>query len=307
MGVFDRFKKGLGRSRENLVGKVAELFTGRENYSPEVFESLEELLIESDLGVDLSLDLAEKVEARLKKSKVSGDDIDSVLTLMRDTLRDELEGLSATEEPAQGSPHVIFLVGVNGVGKTTTAAKLARHYQNEGKTVLMAAADTFRAAAVEQLGIWAERLDCDMVGHKSGADPSAVIYDALSAARSRGRDVVLVDTAGRLHNKQHLMEELSKMRRVAAREDESAPHEVLLVLDANTGQNGIQQARVFKEATDLTGLVLAKLDGTAKGGVVLSIGRELGVPVRYVGLGEGLDDLEPFDPELFAEALLARE
>jgi fused signal recognition particle receptor len=307
MGVFDRFKKGLGRSRENLVGKVAELFTGRENYSPEVFESLEELLIESDLGVDLSLDLAEKVETRLKKSKVSGDDIDSVLTLMRDTLRNELEGLAATEEPAQGSPHVIFLVGVNGVGKTTTAAKLARHYQSEGKTVLMAAADTFRAAAVEQLGIWAERLDCDMVGHQSGADPSAVIYDALSAARSRGRDVVLVDTAGRLHNKAHLMEELSKMRRVAAREDESAPHEVLLVLDANTGQNGIQQARVFKEATDLTGLVLAKLDGTAKGGVVLSIGRELGVPVRYVGLGEGLDDLEPFDPELFAEALLARE
>jgi len=307
MGVFDRFKTGLGRSRESLVGRVAELFAGRESYSPEVFESLEELLIESDLGVDLSLDLAGRVEAKLGKSRVAGDDLDAVLDLLRDQLRAELIALGEGSVPASGKPRVIFLVGVNGVGKTTTAAKLARRYQNEGEKVLLAAADTFRAAAVEQLGIWAERLACDIVGHKTGADPSAVIFDALSAAKARAVDVVLVDTAGRLHNKRHLMEELAKMRRVAAREVEGAPHELLLVLDANTGQNGIQQARVFKEATDLTGLVLAKLDGTAKGGVILSIGRELGLPVRYVGLGEGPDDLEPFDPELFAEALLARE
>jgi len=307
MGVFDRFKKGLGKSRENLVGRVAELFSGRENYSPEVFESLEELLIESDLGVDLALDLAEKAESRLKKDKVSGDDLDAVLALLREQLREEFEGLAPEKEGEIGSPHVIFLVGVNGVGKTTTVAKLARRYQGEGKTVLLAAADTFRAAAVEQLEIWAGRLGCDIVKHKSGSDPSAVIFDALSAAKSRGRDIVLVDTAGRLHNKAHLMEELSKMRRIAEREVPGAPHELLLVMDANTGQNGIQQARVFKEATDLTGIVLAKLDGTAKGGVVLSIGRELGLPVRYVGLGEGLDDLEPFDADLFAEALLSRE
>jgi fused signal recognition particle receptor len=307
MGIFDRFKKGLGKSRESLVGRVAELFTGRENYSPEVFESLEELLIESDLGVELSLDLAEKVENRLKKDKVSGDDLDAVLTLIRDQLSDELKNLAGAHVVEQGKPHVIFFVGVNGVGKTTTVAKLAHRYKSEGKKVLLAAADTFRAAAVEQLAIWAERLDCEIVGHKTGADPSAVIFDALSAAKARGHDVVLVDTAGRLHNKRHLMEELSKMRRVATREVEGAPHEVLLVLDANTGQNGIQQARVFKESTDLTGLVLAKLDGTAKGGVVLSIGRELGLPVHYVGLGEGLEDLEPFDAGFFAEALLARE
>jgi len=306
MGVFDRFRKGLGASRKNLVQRMGELFTGSEEYSPEVFESLEELLIEADLGVDLSLRIAEDVERKLRKERVSGDDLDAVLGLMRETVEGELAGLEG-EAPATGEPHVILLVGVNGVGKTTSAAKLARRYQAEGKSVLLAAADTFRAAAVEQLGVWAERLGCDIVKHEMGSDPSAVIFDALAAGKARGRDVIIVDTAGRLHNKRNLMEELGKMRRVCERELPGSPHEVLLVLDANTGQNGIQQARVFKEATDLTGLVLAKLDGTARGGIVMAIGRELGVPVRYVGLGEGLEDLEPFEPRLFAEALLARE
>ena len=306
MGVFERFKKGLGASRKNLVQRMGELFTGSEEYSPEVFESLEELLIEADLGVDLSLRIAGDVEQRLKKERVSGGDLDAVLGLMRETVEDELASLEG-EAPAAGSPHVILLVGVNGVGETTSAAKLARRYQGEGKSVLLAAADTFRAAAVDQLGVWAERLGCEMVRHEMGSDPSAVIFDALAAGKARGRDVIIVDTAGRLHNKRNLMEELGKMRRVCEREIPGSPHEVLLVLDANTGQNGIQQARVFKEATDLTGLILAKLDGTARGGIVLAIGRELGLPVRYVGLGEGPDDLEPFDSRLFAEALLARE
>lgn len=306
MGVFSKFRKGLGASRQKLVERMSDLFTGREEYSPEVFESLEQLLIESDLGVDLSLRIAGEVEERLKKERVSGDDLGAVLQLMRQVVEGELDSMEASE-PAVGSPHVILLVGVNGVGKTTSAAKLARRYQNEGKSVLLAAADTFRAAAVDQLGVWAERLGCEMVKHEMGSDPSAVIFDALAAGKARGRDVIIIDTAGRLHNKRNLMEELAKMRRVCERELPGAPHEVLLVLDANTGQNGIQQARVFKEATDLTGLILAKLDGTARGGIVLAIGKELGLPVRYVGLGEGLDDLEPFDPRLFAEALLARE
>jgi fused signal recognition particle receptor len=202
---------------------------------------------------------------------------------------------------------VVLVVGVNGVGKTTSVAKLARRHQQAGRSVLLAAGDTFRAAAGDQLAVWADRLDCRVVRHREGSDPAAVVHDALSAAKAREADVLIVDTAGRLHNKQHLMEELGKIRRVAAREVDGAPHEVLLVIDANTGQNAIQQARVFKETTDVTGVLLAKLDGTARGGAVLAIGRELGLPVQYVGLGEGLDDLQPFIAEDFAAALLGGE
>ncbi len=307
LNPFAKLKRGLDKTRGNLVGKVGDLFSGKEEYSPEVFEELEELLIEADLGVDLAMDLAERVETRLKSQRVSGDDLDGVLDVMGETLREELLARETAPVENGSGPRVILVVGVNGVGKTTSVAKLAHSYQARGKRVLLAAADTFRAAAIEQLGVWADRLDCDIVKHRDGADPSAVVYDAVVAARARQVDVILIDTAGRLHNKEHLMEELAKMRRVISREIEGAPHEVLLVLDANTGQNAIQQSRVFKEATEVTGIVLAKLDGTARGGVVFAIGRELGIPVQWVGLGEQLDDLEPFDAEAFAAALLARD
>ncbi len=307
MNPFSKLKRGLGKTRRNLVDRVGELFTGREEYSPEVFEELEELLIEADLGVDLALDVAERAEKRLKGQRVSGDDLNGVLDLLQETLREELLARESEAAPPPPCPLVILVVGVNGVGKTTSVAKLAHNYQRQGKKVMLAAADTFRAAAIDQLGVWAERLGCDIVKHADGADPSAVVYDAVCAAKARNVDVILVDTAGRLHNKEHLMQELSKMRRVISREIEGAPHEVLLVLDANTGQNAIQQSRVFKEATEVTGIVLAKLDGTARGGVVFAIGRELGIPVQWVGLGEQMDDLEPFDAEAFATALLARD
>lgn len=307
LNPFAKLKRGLDKTRDNLVGKVGDLFTGKEEYSPEVFEELEELLIEADLGVELALDVAERVEKKLKGERVSGDDLGGVLEVMGDTLREELR-TRETESVANGdAPRVILVVGVNGVGKTTSVAKLAHNYKSQGKRVLLAAADTFRAAAIEQLGVWAERLDCEIVRHQDGADPSAVVYDAVVAAKARKVDVILIDTAGRLHNKEHLMEELAKMRRVISREIEGAPHEVLLVLDANTGQNAIQQSRVFKEATEVTGIVLAKLDGTARGGVVFAIGRELGIPVQWVGLGEQIGDLEPFDADAFASALLARD
>ena len=306
MNPFAKLKEGLRKTRQGLVQKVTDLFTGRADLTPEVFAALEELLIEADIGVDLSQTIAEETERELRERKVSGDDLAGVLDVLRGQLAHELGKMTAP--PAgMGRPHVILLVGVNGVGKTTQAAKLAWRYQQEGKKVLLAACDTFRAAAIDQLGIWAERLGCDFVHQQSGSDPAAVLYDALHAARSRGMDVIIADTAGRLHNKQHLMAELAKLRRVAGREVEGAPHEVLLVLDANTGQNGVEQARVFKEATAVTGLILAKLDGTAKGGVIFAIGRNLGLPVRYIGLGEKLEDLAPFEPEAFTEALLARD
>jgi len=304
--ALSKLKSGLSKTRRNFVDRLSELFVGREDFTPEVFEQLEELLIEADIGGALAVEIAAEAEKKLRAQRVSGDDLDGVLAVLRDHLEEELGKLAAAE-PEPGAPHVILMVGVNGVGKTTNSAKLAWRYQQEGKRVLLAAADTFRAAAIEQLGVWAERLGCDLVKHQAGSDAAAVVYDALKAAASRACDVVIIDTAGRLHNKQHLMEELAKLRRVAEREVPGAPHEVLLVLDANTGQNAIQQSRVFKEVTEVTGIVLAKLDGTARGGVIFAVGRELGIPVRYVGLGEQLEDLDPFDPVAFTEALLARD
>lgn len=306
MKALSRLREGLAKTRRGLVDRMGELFAGRGELSPELYERLEELLIEADLGVALSLELADAVRERLPAARVDGNDLDGVLGILRELLAAELSALPVPPPP-DGDPRVVLVVGVNGVGKTTTAAKLARREQQAGRRVLLAAADTFRAAAIEQLGVWAERLDCDMVRHQPGADAAAVVYDALQAARARGAGAVVVDTAGRLHNKEHLMRELAKLRKVAEREVAGAPHEVLLVLDANTGQNAIEQSRVFKEATDVTGIVLAKLDGTARGGAVFAIGRELGIPVRWVGLGEGLDDLEPFRPDDFVDALLARE
>ncbi|MCP4548875.1 MAG: signal recognition particle-docking protein FtsY [bacterium] len=306
MNPFSKLKNGLSKSRRNLAEKMTDIFAGRENYTPEVFEALEEMLIEADLGVELALSISEAAEQRLRGKKVSGDDLAGVLDVLREYMEEEI---ADWPEPrvGEGQPKVILVVGVNGVGKTTSVAKLALRYQNEGKRVLLVAADTFRAAAIDQLCIWGDRLGCEVIKHKDGSDPSAVVFDAMSAAKARAVDVVLIDTAGRLHNKEHLMNELAKMRRVIEREVPGAPHEVLLVLDANTGQNAIQQSRVFKDATDVTGIVLAKLDGTARGGVVFAICRELGIPVRYVGLGEAMEDLQPFAAESFAAALLAKE
>ncbi len=312
MNLFAKLKAGLGKTRTQLVERVETLFPGggRAELSPAVFEQLEELLIEADLGAELALEVSERARQRLSAAGARGDDFAAVLAVLREVIESELAGLDpqtagAAAVPAGGAPWVILLVGVNGVGKTTTAAKLAWQHQQAGRKVLFAAADTFRAAAGDQLAIWAERLGCDIVRHAPGADPAAVAHDALAAAKARGAGVVIIDTAGRLHNKAHLMAELAKIRRVIGREVPGAPQEVLLVIDANTGQNAIEQSRVFKEATEVTGIVLAKLDGTAKGGVVLAIGRELGIPVRWVGLGETLEDLAPFDPGLFAAALLA--
>ncbi len=314
MNLFAKLKAGLGKTRAQLVDRVETLFSGagRAELSPAVFEQLEELLIEADLGAELALDVTERARQRLTAAGARGDDFAAVLAVLREAIETELKSLdpqaaAAPAAPVAGEPWVILLVGVNGVGKTTTAAKLAWQHQEAGRKVLFAAADTFRAAAGDQLAIWAERLGCEIVRHAPGADPAAVAHDALTAAKARGAGVVIIDTAGRLHNKTHLMAELAKIRRVIGREVPGAPHEVLLVIDANTGQNAIEQSRVFKEATAVTGIVLAKLDGTAKGGVVLAIGRELGIPVRWVGLGETLADLAPFDPGLFAAALLARD
>ena len=314
MNLFAKLKAGLGKTRTQLVERVETLFAGRSELSPAVFEQLEELLIAADLGAELALDVTERARQRLTAAGARGDDLAAVLALLREAIETELAALAPTAAGgasvpviAAGAPWVILLVGVNGVGKTTTAAKLAWQHQQAGRKVLFAAADTFRAAAGDQLAIWAERLGCEIVRHAPGADPAAVAHDALTAAKARGAGVVIIDTAGRLHNKAHLMAELAKIRRVIGREVAGAPHEVLLVIDANTGQNAIAQSRVFKEATAVTGIVLAKLDGTAKGGVVVAIGRELGIPVRWVGLGETLEDLAPFDPGLFASALLSRD
>jgi fused signal recognition particle receptor len=306
MNPFAKLKQGLTKTRRDLVEKVTEIFVGQEDITAEVFESLEEILIEADIGVDLALDISQSAEKRLAGKRISGDDLGGVLDVLREFMEQEMKGWPPAP-PVHEPPHVILVVGVNGVGKTTSVAKLAWRYQQEGKKVLLVAADTFRAAAIDQLTIWSQRLDCDIVKHKDGADPSAVVYDAMTAAKSRAADVVIVDTAGRLHNKEHLMGELAKMHRVIQREVPDGPHEVLLVLDANTGQNAIVQSRVFKEVTEVTGIVLAKLDGTARGGVIFAISRELGIPVRYVGLGEKMEDLEPFEPEHFVSALLAKE
>lgn len=305
MSPIRNLKSGLAKTRARLVGGIGSLFRAGSDLSPEVFEELEDLLLEADLGAELALDIAEDARKRVAKTSKESE-LESVLALIRERIEAELA--CGTDGPSDlGRPHVILVVGVNGVGKTTTVAKLARLHQRAGRQVLLAAADTFRAAAAEQLKIWADRLGCRMVSHQPGADPSAVAFDAAHAASARAQDVLIVDTAGRFHNKQQLMDELSKIRRVLGREIDGAPHEVLLVLDANTGQNALEQSLVFKEATAVTGLVLAKLDGSARAGFVLAIGRRLGLPVRYVGLGEGIDDLDSFRPDLFAEALLTRE
>ena len=288
MGLFDRIRK---------IG----IFNGFSQLDDDFYEELEESLIMADLGMDATMEAVEELKERCKAEKIK--DTEGARVCMRAILAEQLTAVKAGLE-LNTKPSVVLFIGVNGVGKTTTIGKLASVLKKEGKRVLLAAGDTFRAAAADQLTIWAGRSGVDIIKQHEGADPAAVVFDAISAAKARGTDVILVDTAGRLHNKQNLMNELNKISRVIDRELPDASRETLLVLDATTGQNGLIQAKQFKEAAGLTGIVLTKLDGTAKGGIVVAIARELGLPVKYVGLGEGIDDLQPFDADSYVEALL---
>ena len=299
MGFFDKIKAGLTRTKENIGHSFDSLFAGE--LDDDFYDELEETLILGDMGVETSMKVVETLRRRVKEEKVK--ETEGARECLRSVLREMLD-VGNPELDLSAVPSVILVIGVNGVGKTTTIGKLGARLKADGKRVLFAAADTFRAAAADQLEIWSERSGADLVRQHEGADPAAVVFDAMQASKARKADVVLVDTAGRLHNKQNLMNELNKIRRVIDREGESSSKEVLLVLDATTGQNGLIQAKQFSQSAGITGIVLTKLDGTAKGGVVLAIAKEMGVPVKYVGLGEGIDDLQPFDPAAFAEALV---
>ena len=290
MGFFDKLKK-----------ITTELFGGFTEADEAFFEELEETLILADLGMDTALGAVEKLRQRVRKEKLRGQE--EVRSALRDILAEEMD-VGDTSLDLSSQPSVVLFIGVNGVGKTTSIGKLGYQLRNSGKRVLFCAADTFRAAAADQLQIWAERAECGLVRQHEGADPGAVLFDTLQAAKAREVDVVLCDTAGRLHNKANLMAELTKLSRIIDRECPGAARETLLVLDATTGQNGLIQARQFKEAAGLTGIVLTKLDGTAKGGIVVAIAKELGVPVKLVGMGEGLEDLKPFDAREYVEAII---
>jgi fused signal recognition particle receptor len=298
---FQRLKQGLTKSRESWAGKIGAIFQNR-SWDENSLAEMEDSLIAADVGIKAS----QKLMDALRRQSPGSEDLAQEMSSRLQAAMVQMLQTPQTErqrQPPSARPWVVLFLGVNGVGKTTTIGKLAAQYQSAGKKVLLVAGDTFRAAAIEQLDIWGQRTGVDVVKHRPGADPSAVVYDGMQAAKSRGVDVLLIDTAGRLHTKVHLIEELKKIRRVIAREQPDAPHETLLVLDATTGQNGLQQARVFKEAAEITGIVLTKLDGTAKGGVIISIQEELGVPVKYIGVGEEIEDLQPFEAESFARAL----
>lgn len=299
MGLFDKISSGLKKTRDAMMGSIGGMLKAFTKIDRELFDELEEILIMSDVGTVTAAMLREKLEDRVKEQRVT--DPAEVRGLLKDIVAEMLRGEQTLKLTTH--PSVILVIGVNGVGKTTTIGKLAHNLKQDGNKVLLAAADTFRDAAIEQLEVWANRAEVDIVRHSQGADPGAVVFDAISAAKARNCDVVICDTAGRLHNKKNLMEELHKISRIIDRELPDADKEVLLVLDATTGQNAVNQAKEFKEVAGLTGIVLTKLDGTAKGGVVLALHGDLKVPVKFIGVGEGIDDLQPFDPETFADAL----
>ena len=301
MGIFSKFNKGLSRSRNKMSGAMQDMLDSFDEINDDLYSELEEILVMSDVGVYTALEIVEELRDRVAKEKIK----------RPDEVKDEVKEIVA-EKLAGGEdlglitkPSVLLVIGVNGVGKTTSIGKLAAKYKNEGKEVILGAADTFRAAAIDQLDIWAKRTETDIVKHKEGADPAAVVFDTINAAKNRDADIVIIDTAGRLHNKKNLMDELNKIYRVVDRELPYSDREVLLVLDATTGQNAVSQAKAFQEATDdeITGIILTKLDGTARGGVVLAIKNELKIPVKFIGVGEQVDDLQPFNPRAFAEAL----
>ena len=300
MGLFDKFRKGLKKTRdEGITAQMDEVIQSYDEINDELFDELEEVLIMGDVGMPT----AERVIRDLK-AKIENDKITSV-SQVRETMKDIVAGVvwGGSYLKIRTKPSVILVIGVNGVGKTTTIGKLALRLKNMGRSVILGAADTFRAAAIEQLQVWADRADVDLIKHGEGSDPAAVVYDTIQAGKARGADVIIIDTAGRLHNKKNLMDELNKISRVIDRELPDCSRETLLVLDATTGQNAVNQAKDFKDAAGITGIILTKLDGTARGGVVLAINNELDVPVKFVGVGEQIDDLQPFDADAFASAL----
>lgn len=303
-----KLEEGLEKSRSGLLGKIGKAIAGKDKVDDEVLDDLEEILITSDVGVQTTLKIIERIEIRVARDKfLNTSELNTILkeeiiALLRENDKDKPAEFDAE---LSCKPHVVMIVGVNGVGKTTTIGKLAWNFKNAGKEVVLGAADTFRAAAVDQLKIWSERAGVPIVQQGQNADPAAVAFDTVSSAKAKGADVVLVDTAGRLHNKVSLMNELTKIKRVMGKVVENAPHEVILVLDASTGQNAMQQAKAFTQAVDITGLALTKLDGTAKGGIVIGISSELEVPVKYIGVGEKIDDLQIFDRASFVQALFS--
>ena len=301
MGFFDKLKESLAKTRKGLIGKIEDVFVGRK-IDESTLEDLEEVLIISDVGARATEEIINALKEQVKKGETK--DFDSVRELLKREMVTMLD--NASPLVTQGSkPIVILTVGVNGVGKTTTIGKLASRFRTQGKSVLLAAADTFRAAGIEQLEIWAQRADSQIVKHQKGSDPAAVAFDAVEAAKSRNIDIVIIDTAGRLHTKSGLMEELKKVKRIIQRAMPEAPQEILLVVDATTGQNALRQAELFNEAVGITGVALTKLDGTAKGGIVFAIKKGLGIPVKLIGIGEGLEDLRDFNPGDFVEALFS--
>ena len=302
VSVFERIKQGLGKTRASLTGGLADLFSVGKKIDEDLLEEIETTLLMADVGVTATSEIIDALTEKLERNQLKDGEA------LRKALRDELHGLlkdvtRPLEIDAGKQPYVILMVGVNGVGKTTTIGKLTKKFQSEGKSVMLAAGDTFRAAAVEQLQVWGERNNVPVVAQHTGADSASVIFDAIQSAQSRGVDVVIADTAGRLQNKDNLMNELSKVVRVMKKLDESAPHEVMLVLDAGTGQNALSQAQVFQQAVGVSGITLTKLDGTAKGGIVFAIARQLQLPIRYIGVGEQAEDLRSFDAETFVDAL----
>ena len=299
---FSKLKRGLFMTHTEIIEKVKESMTPDLPIDRSAIDGLEEGLLGADVGAELTSAIVDRLEKRVRDESIRN--MERLTAVLREETRSLIPQRQAeTIDIARAKPFVILVVGVNGTGKTTTIAKLAQRFTGEGKKVLLGAADTFRAAAIEQLQMWAERIGVEMVKHKAGSDPGAVAHDTVAAAKSRGADVVIIDTAGRLHNKSHLMQELAKVRRVVEKELPGAPHETLLVIDGTTGQNGVNQAEAFLEAAKVTGMVVTKLDGTAKGGVILSIMRQFDIPVKFIGVGESADDLIPFDPNAYVDTL----
>lgn len=302
VSILDKLKKGLTKTRNDMSDKIGTILNSYKKIDDELFDDLEEVLVMADVGATTTMEIIDRLRARVKEERVN-DPLD-----VKELLKDEIKNIMKESVPSndlsmEPLPAVLLVVGVNGVGKTTTIGKLSYRFKKEGKKVLIAAADTFRAAAIEQLEEWANRANVDLISHKEGADPAAVVYDGIQAAKARNTDILICDTAGRLHNKSNLMNELNKIFRIIDREYEEATKEVLLVLDATTGQNAINQAREFKEVANITGVVLTKLDGTAKGGVIIPLQSELKLPVKLVGVGEGIDDLQPFNVDDFVDAI----
>ena len=300
MGFFDKLKNGLTKTRESIAKQVNNVFSVFIKVDDELFENLEEALIMADIGVETSTYIIEKLRDNVKHKHITDGNL--VKEELKSIISEILSALDTTVNTST-TPSVILVIGVNGVGKTTSIGKIASHYKSMGKKVLLAAADTFRAAAIDQLDIWAQRSGCDIIKHQENSDPAAVVFDACTAAKARGADILICDTAGRLHNKKNLMAELAKINRVIERELPDSARETLLVLDATTGQNAVSQAKLFSEAADIPGIILTKLDGTAKGGIVISIAKEQNVPVKFVGVGEGIDDLQEFNSDDFAKAI----